>query len=109
MQRSSQVSDSGRVSEMSIVDTFTKLILGQEERFDDGEQLIIRALRKVEAAVSDDSHRDMGNYLRALGVREMIHLVIRVHEFLWDGIAQPGPITDDVGADLVRPIGRATF
>lgn len=65
-------------SEMAIVDTFTKLIFGEEDHFDRDELLIIQTLRLVDASVSRDSHRDMGQYLRALGVAEMIRLVGRV-------------------------------
>ncbi len=76
----------GPVSEMAIVDTFTKLIFGEEEDFNNGEQLIIEAFRLVDSSVMLDSHRDMGHYLRALGVAEMIQLVSRVQNYLADGL-----------------------
>ncbi len=67
---------------MAIVDTFTKLIFGQESRFSCEERRIIDALRLTDPAVSLDSYRDMGNYLRALGVQEMISLVNQVRHGL---------------------------
>ena len=68
--------------EMLIVDTFTRLIFGEEGRFDAGELSIINALRRVDQGVAADSHREMGQYLRALGVEEMIQLVARVQAYL---------------------------
>jgi hypothetical protein len=66
------------VSEMAIVDTFTKLIFGEEKFFSEAELLIVQALRSTEPNVALDGHRDMGVYLRALGVKEMIKLVSQV-------------------------------
>ena len=74
------------VSEMAIVDTFTKLIFGEEGTFSASEELIIEALRLVDHNVVLDHHRDMGIYLRALGVAEMIQLVTRVQTCLADGM-----------------------
>jgi hypothetical protein len=79
------------VSEMLIVDTFTKLIFGEGSRYTDGELAIIQALRQVDANVALDSHLDMGVYLRALGVREMIILVGQVRSFMADDMALPIP------------------
>jgi hypothetical protein len=66
------------VSEMAIVDTFTRLIFGAQDGFSSSEKLIIQALRVVDASVALDDYGDMGEYLRALGVAEMIELVTRV-------------------------------
>ena len=74
------------VSEMAIVDTFTKLIFGEVEGFSSSEKLIIHAFRLVDSSVALDSHKDMGQYLRALGVNEMIRLVSRVETQLEDGL-----------------------
>tara|TARA_R110001599_G_scaffold353885_1_gene602452 strand:- start:26195 stop:26506 length:312 start_codon:yes stop_codon:yes gene_type:complete len=74
------------VSEMAIVDTFTKLIFGEEDAFSSSEELIIEACRLVDHSVVLDSRRDMGVYLRALGVAEMIQLVSRVQVCLVDGV-----------------------
>lgn len=75
----------GAVSEMVIVDTFTKLIFGEETRFSDVELLIVQALRTAEPNVALDGHRDMGVYLCALGVNEMIKLVSLVQHQMASG------------------------
>jgi hypothetical protein len=78
MKRVCLQQDTAPVSEMAIVDTFTKLIFGEDDRYSTGELMIIQALRLVDDNVSSDGHREMGHYLRALGVGEMIALVSRV-------------------------------
>ncbi len=80
MQKVTSEGDLGTVSEMAIVDTFTKLIFGTQE-FSAIEGIIIRNFRAVEASVSHDNYTEMGVYLRNLGVREMIQLVTRLREF----------------------------
>ena len=77
----SQDNAPGPITEMAIVDTFTKLIFG-DERYSDRESMIIEALRSVNADVLRDTHREIGEYLRSLGVREMIQLVSRVKEHI---------------------------
>jgi len=78
--------EGGPVSEMAIVDTFTKLIFGEESEYSGRELMIIQAFRRVDVNVGQDSHHEMGGYLRALGVREMIKLVSRVREQLANGL-----------------------
>ena len=78
MSHDNDVHQSEPINEMAIVDTFTKLIFGQESHYSSSEQLIIQVLRLVDPSVAVDSHRDMGQYLRAMGVDEMIQLVARV-------------------------------
>ncbi len=78
MKRSQVNMDAGPVSEMAIVDTFTKLIFGEDSQYSNRELMIIQAFRTVDKRVMFDSHRDMGTYLRALGVGEMIDLVAQV-------------------------------
>ena len=73
-------------SEMVIVDTFTKLIFGEDADYSNQELLIIQALRSADQNISLDSHREMGVYLRALGVGEMIALVSRVQGQLASGV-----------------------
>ena len=85
MKRAIQGGESGAVSDMSIVDTFTKLIFGEDTAYSNQELLIIQALRSVDGNVALDSHREMGIYLRALGVREMISLVGQVQMQLASG------------------------
>lgn len=82
MQRAYLTKQTDSVSEMAIVDTFTKLIFGESAQYSSQELLIIQALRLADANVAFDSHSDMGDYLRALGVAEMIHLVADVQQQL---------------------------
>ena len=82
MQRAYLAKQTSGVSEMAIVDTFTKLIFGESAQYSSQELLIIQALRLADASVAFDSHSDMGDYLRALGVAEMIHLVASVQQQL---------------------------
>jgi len=92
--------DDSPISEMAIVDTITKLIFGEEDDYDSRELTIIQALRSVDANVLLDSHRDMGGYLRALGVAEMIQLVTRVRERCRVGIAV-APVSSLLAGKLV--------
>ena len=69
-------------SEMEIVDTFTRLILAGDEDLSVRDQSIIHALCLVDDNAAqcraDDYPREIGVYLRALGVSEMIRLVKQV-------------------------------
>lgn len=67
-------------SELEIVDTFTKLIFGSAQDYTPTELGIIGVLRMVDDNVALDRIEDMGIYLRALGVKEMIKLVTRVRQ-----------------------------
>ena len=87
MKRARVASDRETISEMRIVDTFTKLIFGGEARFSDRELSIVQALRQVDTNVALDNHREMGAYLRALGVREMVALVSQVKDCLANGLS----------------------
>ena len=98
MKHSHKNMDGSGISEMAIVDTFTKLIFGEEDRYSHRELRIIQAFRSVDTNVVLDSHRDMGAYLRALGVQEMIRLVARVQQWL----AQPEQ-DQRVKADPIGP------
>lgn len=69
-------SESG--TEMAIVDTFTKVIFGQDADYDEQELAIVAALRTAEPLLARDSFPQMSMYLRSLGVREMVALVERV-------------------------------
>ena len=86
MPRACNDSGNGPISEIAIVDTFTKLIFGGEVAYSASELSIIQALRLVDANVLIDGHDDMGDYLRAMGVREMIQLVSQVREQLLRGL-----------------------
>ncbi len=92
----------GAISEMAIVDTFTKLIFGEDGAYSKDELVIIQAFRAVDINVALDSHQQMGEYLRALGVQEMIQLVSKVREQLAAGMQDdPG-----VGRTLPEPGDR---
>jgi hypothetical protein len=80
MQRPFDISEGVVASEMAIVDTFTKLIFGQESHYSDAEVQIIEALSRVDVNVAAGGHSSIGVYLRALGVPEMIALVSRVRD-----------------------------
>ena len=81
MQHQHNKNVDGPVTEMAIVNTFTKLIFG-DGAYTGRELLIIQAFRAVDANVGRDSQQEMGDYLRSLGVREMIHLVSRLRQHL---------------------------
>ena len=86
-------------TELAIVDVFTKLIFAVEQDWDDQELSIVQALRQVDHHVYMDSNVEMGTYLRALGVQEMIKLVSRVKCQLQQGnplSAGPAPGADSV-------------
>lgn len=78
------------VSEMAIVDTFTKLIFGECGDYSARERLIIDAFREVDTNVFRDTYPEMGEYLRNLGVHEMIHLVARLREHIAEPDFSPG-------------------
>ena len=90
MTRTVDFTEDSPVSELAIVDTFTKLIFGEENDYSVREMLIIQAFRQEDTHVALDSHRDMGQYLRALGVREMIRLVSAVQKRLVEGVRLVG-------------------
>ncbi len=89
MSTSYNYSSGDSVSELAIVDTFTKLIFGEESRYSDAELRIIQALRLSDDNVALDNHHDMGIYLRAMGVDEMIRLVSRVQDQMASGHNRP--------------------
>lgn len=66
---------------MEIVDAFTRMIFGDED-VSVQEIRIIHALSEVDSNVSLESFAEIGSYLRALGVEEMIKLVTRVRFWL---------------------------
>ena len=79
MQRLYKEKSGSTVTEMAIVDTFTKLIFG-DEAYSEQESLIIDAFQSVRPDVQRDSCEEMGDYLRNLGVSEMIQLVSRLRQ-----------------------------
>jgi hypothetical protein len=81
MRRAFKEKEQGPVTEMAIVNTFTKLIFG-DEAFTRQEQSIIAAFQAMDVAVRGGSRAEMGEYLRNLGVREMIQLVSGLQLYL---------------------------
>jgi hypothetical protein len=84
--------DSGDICasiELAIVDVFTQLIFGVDQQWGEQELSIVQALRKADHTVYTDSHGELGIYLRALGVQEMISLVSRVKTQLHEGVNFP--------------------
>ncbi|CAA0090858.1 Uncharacterised protein [Halioglobus japonicus] len=69
------------VTEIAIVNTFTKLIFG-DEAYTLREQSIIDAFQTMDVSAISGSHTEMGEYLRNLGVREMIQLVSGLQQHL---------------------------
>jgi hypothetical protein len=81
MRRAYKEKEEGPVTEMAIVNTFTKLIFG-DEVYTPRERAIIDAFQTMDNTVVHDSHTEMGEYLRNLGVREMIQLVSGLRQYL---------------------------
>lgn len=86
MEHEHDIGEDCPVSEMAIVNIFTKLIFGQEQGYSPRELSIVHAFRLVEANVLRDSHLEMGEYLRNLGVREMIQLVSRLSDYMNENV-----------------------
>ncbi|MAT94412.1 MAG: hypothetical protein CME59_17670 [Halioglobus sp.] len=89
---------------MAVVDTFTRLIFDEADELGAREQVIIEAFRSVDDNVLMDTLPEMGEYLRNLGVREMIHLVARIREHIQ---AQAGLAAGEPGGDAGHGKGRA--
>ena len=87
---------------MAIVNTFTKLIFG-DDVYSAREKSIIDAFQAMEVTVSRGDRREMGEYLRNLGVREMIQLVSGVCQYL-SGCARPPRASRVKSLHLSRPV-----
>ncbi|ARN74189.1 hypothetical protein [Oceanicoccus sagamiensis] len=70
--------ETGAVDEMSIVDVFTKLIFDADSMLDETESLIVEILGQIEPSLFEASRRDISEFLRAMGVDEMIATVGQV-------------------------------
>ena len=81
MRRAFKEKGQGPVTEMAIVNTFTKLIFG-DEAYTRQELSIIAAFQAMDVAAVGGSRAEMGEYLRNLGVREMIQLVAGLQLYL---------------------------
>jgi hypothetical protein len=94
--------DTDVVTELAIVDLFTKLIFGGEQELSVSEMRILRALREVDSGLLLHSERDVGFYLRALGVSDMIALVNRVQGQLQAAPAWPATTLQAESTTLLR-------
>jgi hypothetical protein len=63
------------MDEMSIVDIFTKLIFDAQSALDDSEVQVLALLTHYDDTLLKASRRDVSEYLRAMGVDEMIKVV----------------------------------
>ena len=63
------------MDEMSIVDVFTKLIFDAQSSLDDSEELVLSLLTHYDETLLKSTRRDISEYLRAMGVDEMIRVV----------------------------------
>ena len=66
MKRAQTHMEAGQFSEMAIVDTFTKLIFGEDSQYSNRELMIIQAFRNADHNVIFDSHRDMGAWVKRI-------------------------------------------
>jgi hypothetical protein len=67
--------DQALMDEMSIVDIFTKLIFDAQSALDDSEVQVLELLTHYDETLLKASRRDLSEYLRAMGVDEMIKVV----------------------------------
>lgn len=74
--------ETGLVDEMSIVDVFTRLIFDAEIVLDKTESLVIECLTDVDSSLVNVSRRDISEFLRSMGVDEMIAVVAKVKQTL---------------------------
>lgn len=84
MRQMKDLSGGEPVTGMAVVDTFTKLIFGDDAPHSAEESLIIQALRQVDDSLSPGDDRALGQYLRGMGVEEMTALVARVRAHIAD-------------------------
>lgn len=68
----------GVIDEMSIVDVFTKLIFDADSVLYETESQVVEILGQVEASLYEASRREISEFLRAMGVDEMISTVGQV-------------------------------
>jgi hypothetical protein len=75
-----QGEDSDSISEMAIVDLFTRLIFDADAVLDESDQLVLAILQHSDASLAAASRVDISEYLRAMDVREMIAVVASVKQ-----------------------------
>ncbi len=84
-------------SEMEIVDTFTRLIFDAGQALSVREEAILHTLCLVDDNAAncraEDYPKEVGAYLRALGVTEMTRLVRRVRENWLSPVPTGAPVS----------------
>ncbi|WP_019528382.1 hypothetical protein [Dasania marina] len=75
-----QLDENGCISEMAIVDMFTRLIFDADTELDESGQLLLDIVQHREPSLEHASRRDISEYLRAMDVHEMIVVVAQVKE-----------------------------
>ncbi|MFV0278670.1 MAG: hypothetical protein ACK5HY_16010 [Parahaliea sp.] len=86
----------GALGAMQIVDTFTRLIFGDNREYEAVELQVIEALRQAVPDLVTDDLPGLGQYLRALGVSAMIDL---------DPVVQCSPLLGGVRNSDSAPLG----
>ncbi len=71
------------ISELSIVDTCTRLVFGDGPLLSETDELIVAALERDDQLTGAQS---LGDQIREMGVNEMIALVGRTKRFLDDEV-----------------------
>lgn len=74
--------ETGAMDEMSIVDVFTKLIFDADSVLYEAESQVVEILGQIESSLYEASRRDISEFLRAMGVDEMISIVGQVKRSL---------------------------
>ena len=72
----------GLIEEMSIVDVFTRLIFDAETKLDETEAQVIECLMDIDSSLLNAPRRDISEFLRSMGVDEMITVVAKVKRIL---------------------------
>jgi len=68
--------------EISIVDVLTKLIFDAESELDETELLVVSLLGQIDASMVNVSRRDVSEYIRSMGVDEMIRVVEQIKSLI---------------------------
>ena len=74
--------ETGAIDEMSIVDVFTRLIFDADSVLGETESLVVEALGQIEPSLYEVPRRDISEFLRAMGVDEMISAVGQIKRSL---------------------------
>lgn len=72
----------GILDEMAIVDVLTRLIFDADAELQGSERLLLELLEQVDESLLGAPRRDISEYLRSMGVDEMILLVNRLKQMI---------------------------